>query len=121
MTSPTPILVVDDDEDILGALSDILGYAGYEVLTAQHGAQALDIISRERIRVILLDMKMPVMDGWAFAEAYRCRVNSQVPIVVLTAANEPARWAAEVQATAYLAKPFEMDDLLTLIESLVSG
>ena len=66
-----PILVVDDDEAILSAVESTLADEGYPVVTAPDGAAALDVVERQQPTAILLDMKMPVMDGWAFARAYR--------------------------------------------------
>ncbi len=120
--SPTaPILVVDDDQAILTTIADSLVFEGYLVVTADHGASALDLVKQQPVALILLDMKMPVMDGWAFARAYRCQPLQHAPIVALTAARNAAEWAAEIEATAYLAKPFELDELLALVGRYVSS
>src|SRR5437588_11270201 len=95
-----PMLVVEDDREIQAAICELLMLAGYPVLTANHGGVALDIVERHRVALILLDMKMPVMDGWAFARAYRALVSTPAPVIVVTAARNAAAWAAEVQATA---------------------
>jgi two-component system chemotaxis response regulator CheY len=71
--------------------------------------------------VILLDMRMPVMDGWAFAAAYRERPEPRAPIVVLTAARDAAQYAGEIQAAAFLAKPFELRSLRRVIAELLGG
>ena len=115
MTLKGPVLVVDDDE----AIRDIVGMAlsdeGYEVLTAADGADALLLAGRRTPRVILLDMRMPVMDGWQFARAYRQTPGSHAPIVVVTAAAEAARRATEIDAEDVLPKPFRIDELLTVV------
>jgi len=116
MTQVGSILVVEDDHEIQQAIRDVLSLTGYPVVTAEHGGAALDVVEHQPVGLIVLDMKMPVMDGWAFARAYRARVASPAPIVVLTAARDAAKWAAEVDAIAYLAKPFDLDDLLDLVE-----
>ncbi len=116
MSLASSILVVDDDPAILSTIADILRFDGYPVVTATHGAAALDVVGRQPVALILLDMKMPVMDGWAFARAYRQQSVQHAPIVVLTAACDAAKWAAEIGATAYLAKPFELDELLALVD-----
>jgi two-component system chemotaxis response regulator CheY len=110
-----PILVVEDDQAILSTIADTLAFEGYRVVTADDGASALEVIKRQPVALILLDMKMPVMDGWAFANAYRHQPVRHAPIVVLTAARDPAQWAAEIEATAYLAKPFDLDALLAVV------
>jgi two-component system chemotaxis response regulator CheY len=110
-----PILVVDDDELILNTVESTLADEGYHVVTAPDGAAALDAIERQEPALILLDMKMPIMDGWAFASAYRRQPEPHAPIVVMTAAADAARRAADVGAEAYLAKPFDLADLLNVV------
>jgi len=109
------VLVVDDDTSILDTVSAILSAEGYDVVSAASGQEALDALARKRPVVILLDMRMPVMDGWAVARALRSRGIS-VPIVVMTAAESAKRWADEVGAEGYLAKPFGLDDLLATVQ-----
>jgi CheY-like chemotaxis protein len=111
-----PILVVEDDEGIRSTILDLLKYSGYPVVTAEDGASALELVARGPVGLILLDLKMPVMDGWAFVRAYRRQAVQPAPIVVITAAPDAARWAAEIEATAHLAKPFELADLLAVVE-----
>jgi CheY-like chemotaxis protein len=109
------VLVVDDDASILDTVSAILSGEGYDVVSAASGQEALDAVAREQPRVILLDMRMPIMDGWAVARALRSQGIS-VPIVVMTAAESAQRWADEVGAEGYLAKPFGLDELLATVE-----
>jgi two-component system chemotaxis response regulator CheY len=110
-----PILVVDDDELIRTTVASTLAEEGYPVVTAPDGAAALDVVEQQPPTAILLDMKMPIMDGWAFARAYREQPEPHAPIVVMTAAADAARRAADVGAEAYLSKPFELDDVLNLV------
>ena len=109
------VLVVDDDTSILDTVSSILSGEGYDVVSASTGEEALAAVSRTRPLVILLDMRMPVMDGWAVARALR-EQGIKVPIVVMTAAESAKRWADEVGAEGYLAKPFGLDELLDTVE-----
>jgi CheY-like chemotaxis protein len=109
------VLVVDDDTSILDTVTAILSGEGYEVVSAASGQEALDAVARKRPLVILLDMRMPVMDGWAVARALRGQ-GINVPIVVMTAAESAKRWADEVGAEGYLAKPFGLDELLATVE-----
>ena len=114
--SPTGrILVVDDEDPIREVVSMVLEDEGYEVVTAPHGAAALGQIRRARPDAILLDMRMPVMDGWQFARAYRQLPGPHAPIIVVTAAQHAARWAAEVKADGYVAKPFDLPHLLDVV------
>lgn len=108
------VLVVDDDTSILDTVTSILTGEGYDVVSAATGEEALAAVARKQPLLILLDMRMPVMDGWAVARALR-KQGSNVPIVVMTAAESAKRWADEVGAEGYLAKPFGLDDLLAAV------
>jgi CheY-like chemotaxis protein len=109
------VLVVDDDTSILDTVSSILSGEGYDVVSASTGAEALAAVARKHPLLILLDMRMPIMDGWAVARALR-EQGISVPIVVMTAAESAKRWADEVGAEGYLAKPFGLDELLSTVE-----
>ena len=115
MAATLPILVVDDDESIREFVSVALADEGYRVLTASDGAAALELARRQHPGVILLDMRMPVMDGWEFSRAYRRLPSPHAPIVVVTAARDVAARAAQIQADAFLAKPFDLDELLDVV------
>ena len=119
MTGPRRLLVVDDDATIREMLEMVLDSEGYEVVTAPHGEAAFALLDQVQPNVILLDMKMPILDGWAFLEQYRRRPGAKVPIVVLTAAQDDSRRAGEVGADAYVAKPFAIDDLLQVLERCI--
>ena len=109
------MLIVDDDEDIRDFMELGLREAGYQVVSADNGSAALAVLDRTPLDLILLDMRMPVMDGWAFARAYRKRPEHSTPIVAVTAAVDAARRAAEINADGYLAKPFDLDDLTNAV------
>lgn len=110
-----PILVVDDDAAIRDTVSDALVFEGYDVVTASNGEEALAVLDETTPCLILLDMRMPVLDGWGFATQARNR-GLDVPIVVVTAARSARNWAEEIGATDYLAKPFDLDSLLAAVE-----
>ena len=111
----TSILVVEDDEEIRDFLTLVLEGEGYAVRTAPNGAVALQLIDERPPELILLDMRMPVMNGWTFVSTYRGRPGPRAPILVLTAARDAEQTAREVQADGYLGKPFNLDDLLQLV------
>jgi CheY-like chemotaxis protein len=94
-----PILVVEDDPSILEMVVQILQDEGYPVVSATNGADGLAETNRTRPSLILLDMRMPRMDGWEFAAALRAR-GIAAPIVVMTAAEDAKKWADEVGARA---------------------
>jgi CheY-like chemotaxis protein len=120
MTVPL-VLVVDDDPDILDAICDILEGEGYRVARARHGLEALARVSEEEPSLILLDLMMPVMDGLTFAQALRQRrLERSIPIVVISADGNPQR-AAAVGAQGYLAKPFDIDALLSHISRMTGA
>jgi DNA-binding response OmpR family regulator len=108
------ILVVDDDEAILEVVADVLRFEGYPVETAGDGAEALDAVDRRRPALVLLDMRMPRLDGWGFARILRER-GIELPILVMTAARDAAGWADEIGAQGFLAKPFDIGELLDAV------
>ncbi len=110
-----PVLVVEDDPDLAGLLQMILADEGYAVETAANGAEALRNVAVRMPAVILLDMRMPVMNGWEFARAFAARYGHAAPIVVVTAAEDARARAEEIGADAWLAKPFDVDDVLRTV------
>lgn len=114
------VLIIEDDPDILSTVADILEFEGYQVEQATNGAEGLDRLERARPALIILDMRMPVLDGWEFARIARER-GITVPILVMTAAHDARQWAEEIRADGYVAKPFHLPDLLAAIEGLLGG
>jgi len=115
-----PILVAEDDEDIRDFVVQALADAGYAVVDAPNGAEALAHVDRQPPRAILLDMRMPVMDGWQFAQQYRKRSLS-APIIVMTAAYDAKARAAEIGAAGLRGKPFDLRGLLDVVQRTVSA
>src|SRR5688500_20023038 len=109
------VLIVDDEPDIRATVSAMLEIEGYDVAEAANGADALQVFEEQTPDVILLDMRMPVLDGWGFASELRRR-GHRTPIVVMTAARDAARWAGEIAATAFVSKPFGKADLIAAVE-----
>lgn len=110
-----PVLVVDDDDTIAMTLESFLVEEGYKVMVAHNGKEALERAEASSPAVILLDMKMPVMDGWAFASAYRQQDGPHAPIIVMTAAHDSRQRASEIAADGFIPKPFDLDELLALM------
>ena len=115
-TSQGHILVVDDDEGILEVLCALLEGEGYSVVTAEDGVVALRLIEQQPPRLILLDLQMPVMDGCDCARHYRQRPGPHAPLIAMTAAEEVGTFAAQVAAAGCLGKPFEVNDVLAVVE-----
>jgi CheY-like chemotaxis protein len=109
---------VDDDPSIVAVVAEILTSEGHEVISAENGAEALTKADGESL--VLLDMRMPVLDGWGFARRFRA-AGKNVPIVVMTAAENARRWAEEIGADGYIAKPFEIDALIEAVEKHATG
>ncbi len=116
MSQAAPILVVDDDESILEFVREALTDEGYAVLIATDGAQALELARQQPPALILLDMRMPIVDGWQFADTYAQTPGPHAPIIVMTAARDAARITEEIHADGTLAKPFSLDNLLQVVE-----
>lgn len=112
------VLVVDDDPSIRTLVAEILALEDYDVETVANGAEALAAIDCTPPEVMLLDMRMPVLDGWGVARALQAQHRS-VPTVVMTAAEHASEWCAEVGADACLGKPFDIDELLSAVEDLL--
>jgi DNA-binding response OmpR family regulator len=115
MNTAGPILLVEDDESIREFIEMALTDEGFTVETASDGVAGLAAAARVKPRLILLDMRMRGLDGWGFSRAYRQSPGPHAPVVVLTAARDAGASAAEIEADAFLAKPFDLDDLLTLV------
>ena len=110
------VLVVEDDPDLLALVEMVLVDAGYRVRTAPEGRAALRAVEAEMPAVILLDMRMPGMNGWDFAREFRSRHGRACPIVVVTAAENARRRAEEIGAEGWLSKPFAIDDVLSTVD-----
>jgi len=117
------VLVVDDDPDIRELLFTALEDEGFEVVPAGNGREALTIIQTFRPDVIVLDLMMPVMDGWQFANELRARDegDEDIPIVLLSAARDLATHAKTLAAADIIEKPFDLAELLPKIARVASA
>jgi CheY-like chemotaxis protein len=111
------VLLVEDEDTIGQVVSDVLTLEGYEVRRARNGREALDILRDWLPRLILLDLMMPVMDGWAFRAAQRQLVGeaARVPVIVLSGAREVRARAAELGAVEALSKPFDLSQVIAAV------
>lgn len=110
------VLVVDDDAQIRELLTIALGEEGYLVRAVPDGEAALEAVAEAPPAVILLDMRMPVMDGWTFAREYRRRYNGNAkPVLCMSAAVDARQVAREIKPDGLLPKPFSLDELLTAV------
>ncbi len=111
------ILVVEDEEVYLRALKSVLEASGYEVITASNGLMAVEAASREAPSLILLDVRMPRMNG--IEACRRIREFSQAPIIMITALaqNEDMIKGLEAGADDYITKPFNTDVFLARVSA----
>jgi CheY-like chemotaxis protein len=114
------IMVIEDDKSMLDAVGMILKMENYKVLMAENGVKAMELLNQnKKPDLILLDMVMPEMNGWEFADAYAKNFTDLAPILVLTGAAEPSRRAADIQAAGYLEKPYEIEVLLSAVQKII--
>ncbi|MBC7105896.1 MAG: sigma-54-dependent Fis family transcriptional regulator [Firmicutes bacterium] len=115
------ILVVDDEESVCRMLRDVLADAGYQVEVAEDGRQALELITGVYYDAVLLDIRMPELDGVQVLEAVR-QNGGQVPIILMTAygTTETAIRAMKLGAFDYVLKPFHLEELLLTVERAVT-
>lgn len=118
------ILVVDDSRMVLDLLSFMITSEGYEVETADNGALALELLARGAYALALVDLNMPVMDGYTLIRRVRQQPDwAQMPIIIVTteAEAEDRQRGIEAGADLYMVKPVEEADLLANIRVLVGG
>ena len=115
-----PIPVVDDDPSIRSFLALALSDEGYAVDTARDGAQALAKARSRPPAAIVLHLNMPILDGWGFIKAWRAQpVEHSAPVLVMSADYRAPRPDA-LGVAGFIAKPFDLDTLLGMIEALLS-
>jgi DNA-binding response OmpR family regulator len=121
--SERTLLIVDDDEAIAHLLSVVFRDEGYGVITARHGAEALEQLEHSTPDAILLDLAMPVMDGRTFYRRLREHASDTVrstPVLIISAVGA-RRARRELGAEACMEKPVDLEDLVAEVERLVSA
>jgi DNA-binding response OmpR family regulator len=115
------ILLVDDEEALRASLGYALAKEGYKVTTAADGRTALKLFHKEVPDVIILDLMLPQIDGMELC--WRIRAFSKVPIIMLTAKDQPLdrTWGLEAGADEYITKPFNTGELLTRIKAVLDS
>lgn len=111
------VLVCDDEKDIVAALKIYLTAEGYQVYEAFNGKEALEVLSREEIHLVLMDIMMPVMDG--ITAMVKLRENSNVPVIMLTAKSEDTDkvLGLNIGADDYVTKPFNPVEVQARVKS----
>jgi CheY-like chemotaxis protein len=111
------VLLVEDHADLRRSLTDLLQEIGYQVTPAAHGQEALELLESGPLpHLIVLDLVMPVMDGWEFRRRQRQDpALAAVPVVVISGGERPPHVSGFIDAASYLLKPIDYDVLLTTI------
>jgi two-component system copper resistance phosphate regulon response regulator CusR len=112
------ILLVDDECSILEALSKVLGAEDYEVVLAEDGKDAVEKIAAAPIDLVLLDLGLPVKDGWATLE-WLAEINPLLPVIIITGRSEQQALAEKAGADALMEKPLDVPLLLQTIRELL--
>jgi CheY-like chemotaxis protein len=121
-TRPSTILVVENEVSNRILIERVLSSRGYRCISATNGREALDILDREQVDLILTDLSMPVLDGYRATQLIRARpALAHVPIVAVTAfaLQDEGEAAREAGCTEYLTKPFKPRQLLEVVERLL--
>ena len=117
------LLIVDDDPNVLELLRVNLASQGYRITTAHNGVEALAAIGQRVPELMILDVMMPEMDGWEVCKLVRDKYQAAVKILMLTAkdtARDKVIGKNILKADEYMTKPFDIDELLSLVKKLLS-
>ena len=112
---PLPILVVDDSEDLRDDLIFVLGLEGYLVATASNGQEALEAVSRTNHSLIVLDLAMPIMNGFEFLSAYDRQLRPHTPVMIVSGETDIQTHTLPSFVVEVLTKPVDLNHLLGLI------
>lgn len=117
------VLVADDDDQLRAALTAFLRQHQFQVLEARNGHEALAALAESReIDVIVLDLDMPVMNGWEFLEMRRASTSmARIPTIVLSETSPADPRCRDLPVTVYCAKPFRFEYLAALIDTVLEG
>ena len=117
MADPPKVLIADDEPALRSLLRTNLVLEGFETLTASNGEEALRVIRSEAPDVVLLDVMMPVLDGWQVLEELSKTENRRTKVILVTAkaSTEAQLQGWELGCDEYLTKPFDLDDMMERI------
>ena len=116
------VLVVEDDLSIRNVITDVLEDRGFRVSTAENGAEALEYLEYLEPDVMVLDLLMPVMHGWAFMESYFDKTGGRpIPLVVVSVNPALPRSFNRFGLCEVVAKPFNIDDLVRAVEEALES
>jgi CheY-like chemotaxis protein len=114
------VLVADDDPSILKLIELVFAAEGLLVRTACNGQQAVEMATRELPSAVVVDLRMPMVDGYGVVGCLRSReATRNIPIVAISAERRPRLEDNNLRVDAFLAKPFELDQLVSLVKGLM--
>jgi len=122
MVEKTSILIVDDDANFCNTLSKVLAMKGYQTSTAESGSRALDLLKERQFDVVLMDIKMPVMNGVeTFKQIKAIKPGSVVILMTAFSVDDLVRDAIKEGVYAVIRKPFDIDSVINMIEKSKNG
>ena len=114
------ILLVDDDVDLVKVMSGALESKAYEVVVAYNGQEGLEKARKEKPDLVVLDILMPVADGFTFADQFRKDPSlAKIPVLALTSFSESLGQPFPFEVTEYIAKPIKPRDLVAKVEGFL--
>ena len=113
------VLVVEDDSDLRQTIQWLLEDEGFKVETASDGKEALERARQRKPSLVLLDMNLPILDGYGVASGLHSIYGSAISIVTMTADGRAAEKAQRIGAISYLSKPFELDTLINTVRTVL--
>ncbi|MBP1933996.1 response regulator [Ammoniphilus resinae] len=122
MSQSNKVLIVDDQYGIRVLLYEVFGKEGYETFQAANGKQALEIVKNESPDLVILDMKIPGMDGLEILKEIK-KINTDIKVIMMTAYGEldMIKEATELGAITHFTKPFDIDELRLAVRSQLVG
>jgi CheY-like chemotaxis protein len=115
------IFLIDDEADLLQAIRDFLEDEGFLVSTAANGEEAIKKLTPKNLPdLIILDMKMPIMDGRSFAKLFHEKYDNLSPIVLVSGDANAQKNAQSINANGWIEKPFKLDELLKKIKEFIT-
>jgi CheY-like chemotaxis protein len=113
------VLLVEDDKDLRRVCADTLTELGYDVLEANDGVEAIEQLKHERPAAMILDLRLPVMDGYdVLRQVRQSRTHASLPVIAVSG-SATGKWSLRVGANAYLAKPFDLHELTSTMRRVM--